>query len=115
MKETILLVNPNPLHREQCATWLRERGYVVIGPEVSPVLKGVPENDLRRIDFIVVELSQVRLIDVIKRTLREMAGLRKPDGSPVFVLACTSVDHGDDYQLDLEELGWRYVFYGEEK
>ncbi|PYP85988.1 MAG: hypothetical protein DMG65_19580 [Candidatus Angelobacter sp. Gp1-AA117] len=115
MRETILLVDPDSLHREQCAAWLRERGYVVIGPDVSPVLKGMAEIDVCRIDFIVVELSGVRLTDEIKRTLRKLTSLRKPDGFPILVLACTELDHGDDYQLDLEELGWRFVFYGEEK
>src|SRR5215470_5421329 len=99
MREAILLVDPDPLHREQCAAWLRERGYVVIGPEVSPAIKGVPEADLRRIDFIVVELSRVRLTEEIRRTLRQLSNLRKPDGFPVLVLACTEIDHGDDYQL----------------
>jgi len=112
---TILLVDPDPLHREQWALWLRERGYVVIGPDVGPALKGVVEADVRRIDFIVVDLSRVCLTDEIRRTLRKMSNLRKPDGFPILVLACTEVDRGDDYQLDLEELGWRFVFYGEEK
>lgn len=115
MRETILLVDPDPLHREQCTAWLRERGHLVIGPEVTPAIKGVREVDVCRIDFIVVDLSRVHLTDEIKRTLRKMSSLRKPDGFPILVLACTEVDHGHDYQLDLEELGWRFVFYGEEK
>lgn len=115
MRETILLVDPDPIHREQCAAWLHERGYVVIGPDVSPAMKGVPKVDVCRIDFIVVELSRVPLTDEIKRILRKMSNLQKPDGFPVLVLTCTEVDHGDDYQLDLEELGLRFVFYGEEK
>lgn len=105
---TILLIDPDAAHRERLADRLRTYGYRVLVPDLNPESARLLESQALHADVAIFEVT--KRDERIVKQLQKITRLRKCDGTPVLVLCCSRTYHGPRFQLQIEEMGGRYLY-----
>ena len=108
-----LLLNFELPYRNDLALSLRLQHHKVIVPEEHGVsLMDLQDEDIRRADFILFDLTRIDH-DTVWLPLRRICRLRKPDGMPLFVHCFSRIHRGEDFHRMVEGLGPRMDYYAE--
>jgi DNA-binding response OmpR family regulator len=103
----ILIVDSDLPHAEALGWALHRRGHKVkIADPCCAQLTRIVEPCL--VDIVVLDVTQLK--DEGWRELRQICQLCTQDKLPIQVLCCSRVYRGPRFELDIEQLGARFVY-----